>query len=139
MVAEQKDELSLHRFLGTLLSPILPPEEKRIILENEFQVPVTGAIGRRINIMCDLSEAILEQGIERGIEQGIEQGMTRGAEKERYDMIYKMFQSGVSFEQIRAVVQDKVSDEALRESEREVVREKMAEQKDVSEVFSMNL
>ncbi len=106
-LVESSDELHLYRFLGTLLSKKLRLEEKRTILEEEYQLPLTGKIGRRINIMCNLGEGIWEEGIEQG----------------RQDMIYRMFQSGLPFEQVKVIVQDKVSDEMLREIERAAAEE----------------
>ncbi len=101
-LAENKEELSLHRFLGTLLLPAVSLKEKRMILETEYRVPFTE---RRMNVMCNLSEAIWEDGIEQGIEQ------------ERQELIFNMFQSGLSFEQIKVIVGDKMKEEQLREIE----------------------
>lgn len=44
------------------------------IMEEEFQIPPEEGIGREVEIMCNLSDLIEEQGIQKGIEQGIEQG-----------------------------------------------------------------
>ena len=34
--------------------------------------------------MCNLSKALVEQGIEQGIERGIEQGIGKGIEQKNY-------------------------------------------------------
>lgn len=72
--AEETDGTKLHRFLGTLFSSRLSAEEKKNILSSEFKIPMEPELERRINIMCNLSEAIAEEGMEKGIETGIETG-----------------------------------------------------------------
>lgn len=49
-------------------------DEIEDILEQEFQIPREDGIGREVEIMCNLSDLIEEQGIEKGIEKGIAQG-----------------------------------------------------------------
>lgn len=68
-VVQATDELHLHRLLGTLLSPEMKPEKKVEILTQEYDVEMTEDIERRLNIMCNLSQAIIEEGIEKGMEQ----------------------------------------------------------------------
>lgn len=52
----------------------LRPKITLFIIESEFQIPPEEGIGREVEIMCNLSDLIEEQGIQKGIEQGIEQG-----------------------------------------------------------------
>ena len=73
-LAQGKASMGLHRLLGTLLSPEMTRQEKKDIIESEYGIPMTQGMERRVNIMCNLSEAIEEHGIERGIEKGIEKG-----------------------------------------------------------------
>lgn len=52
-------------------------EEKKRVLTEKYGMVMTTELERRTQIMCNLSQNIIEEGIERGIEQGIEQGMER--------------------------------------------------------------
>lgn len=65
----------LHGFLNTILSSWLEAEEKEKILVQEYGMVMEHDIGEELREMCNLSEAIEEQGIEQGIERGIEQGL----------------------------------------------------------------
>ena len=60
----------LHRLLGALLSSTLTRQEKKTIIEQEYRIPMTEKVERRVNEMCNLSGAIEERGIEQGIERG---------------------------------------------------------------------
>ncbi len=97
-------------------------EEKKRILADEYGMIMTAELERRIQIMCNWSEAIaerelergmkrglergFEQGIERGIKQGIErginQGISQGIAKERIAAIGRMLRAGAAREQILA-------------------------------------
>lgn len=65
---------SLYRFLNTLLSFSLMPEEKEHILEEEYGINMEMEIREELEAMCNLSEAIEERGVERGMRQGLERG-----------------------------------------------------------------
>ena len=71
---EDSEELRLHRLLGTLLNPGLRPEEKMEVLKKEYGIKTTDRLRKGMRQMCNLSEAIEEQGIRRGILRGIQQG-----------------------------------------------------------------
>lgn len=74
---EAKNKNKLLGLLEALLSGNIPIWEKKTILEQEYQIPMTQKIDRRVNEMCNLSEAILERGVERGMEQGQISGESR--------------------------------------------------------------
>ena len=74
-VAEEKEELKLHRLLGTLLSSEMKPAEKKRILEEEYHMPMWEEVERSVASMCNLADGIEEKGIRKGIKQGIEQGI----------------------------------------------------------------
>ena len=57
---------SLYRFLNTLLSFSLMPEEKEHILEEEYGISMEMKTREELEAMCNLSEAIEERGVERG-------------------------------------------------------------------------
>jgi hypothetical protein len=60
--------------LETLFSETNIKEKKRILAE-EYGMVMTAELEGRMNVMCNWSENILEDGIQQGIEQGIEQGL----------------------------------------------------------------
>ena len=71
---EHDEQHELHRLLGALLSNTLTADEKLNIIGNEYDIPVEDGIRERVNIMCNLSQGIKEDGIAIGEERGIEQG-----------------------------------------------------------------
>lgn len=71
-LVNQNENKRLHRFLGTLLSSELTRQEKKTILENEYDILMTESMEKREKDMCNLSEAIEERGIKKGIERGIQ-------------------------------------------------------------------
>ena len=60
----------LHRLLGTLFSALSTFEEKKKILEEEYNIPLDEEFGRSVSDMCNVSQAVLEQGLEQGIQKG---------------------------------------------------------------------
>lgn len=74
-LAVHGENTKLHRFLGALLSSKMTKDEKKNIIEREYNIPLTHEIERKVNIMCNLSDIIEERGIEKGIEKGIEEGI----------------------------------------------------------------
>ena len=82
---EYSEELRLHRLLGTLLSPGLRPEEKMEVLKKEYGIKTTDRLRKGMRQMCNLSEAIEEQGIWRGIQRGIQQGIQQGLQQGRLE------------------------------------------------------
>ncbi len=61
-------------FLEVLFSDEKSANEKKIILEEDYDISMTEQFEREVREMCNLSEGILEKGIERGIKKGIERG-----------------------------------------------------------------
>lgn len=79
-------------------------EGSDLFLENDYDIPMTEEMERGLDDVCNLSEAIEEQGIEKGIQQGIAKGRTeliRNALKNGLpeDVILKVL--GVSEDDIR--------------------------------------
>jgi hypothetical protein len=63
-IPEHEEAYELHRLLGTLLSKKLPPNEKLIIIETEYGIPVENEFGKDVTTMCNLSEGIVEEARE---------------------------------------------------------------------------
>lgn len=66
---EDETESELLRLLDVLLSSDKKAKEKKEILENEFQIPMTEKMEAEIEYMCNLSDGVEQKGIEKGIEK----------------------------------------------------------------------
>lgn len=64
-------EEKLIRLLEVIFSLNLGAEEKKRILEEEYQIPMTESLGRKVDEMCNLSDGVEAKGIKKGIEKGI--------------------------------------------------------------------
>ena len=76
-----EDYDGLLRFLEVLFRPELPADEKKRIMEEEFDIPMTEAFESEVRDMCNLSEGFMERGIELGLQKGMEKGIEQGIEK----------------------------------------------------------
>lgn len=65
-LAEETMESKIHRLLGAILSDKLSVEEKKRILENEYQISMTPNMIRRAQNMCNLSDGIEQRGMQKG-------------------------------------------------------------------------
>lgn len=66
------------KLLGVLLSTDATPAEKKQILQDEFNIPMTQTMDREVSLMCNLSQGVENRGIEKGMKQGLEQGYENG-------------------------------------------------------------
>ena len=64
------------------------PEEKKKRLYEDFDIAMTEEFESEVRDMCNLSRALVDQGIE----QGIEQGMKQGVEKEKMSLAQMMIE-----------------------------------------------
>lgn len=76
---EWESSSNLLGFLEVLFSEKKTAKEKRKILKEEYDVPMTEQFESEVREMCNLSEGIMEKGIEQGLERGEERfaGLTR--------------------------------------------------------------
>ncbi len=58
------------KLLEVLLSSQKEPEEKKIILQNDFKIKMTKELESEVSLMCNLSKGVEERGILIGLEQG---------------------------------------------------------------------
>lgn len=58
---ELSEDNRILRLLDTLLSAEKPPDEKKNILETDFNIPMTEEMDEEVNIMCNLGEGIREK------------------------------------------------------------------------------
>ena len=68
-------EHELLRLLDVLLASDKKAEEKKAVLETEFQIPMTETMEEGVKYMCNLSDGVEQKGIQKGIKIGIEQGI----------------------------------------------------------------
>jgi flagellar biosynthesis/type III secretory pathway protein FliH len=70
------------KLLEVLLSETAAADEKKQILQEDFEIKMTHNLESEVSGMCNLSDGIEERatarGIARGMAQGIEQGIARG-------------------------------------------------------------
>lgn len=107
--AEGENYHGLIKLLDVLLSERYSVENKRQILEHEFDIRMSVKLERELMGMCDLSEGVLQRGYERGIragirdglQQGIQQGIRQSEKTGAFALISSLKRFGVSEEQIR--------------------------------------
>lgn len=60
------------KLLDVLLSSTIKASEKKRILEEDFNIPISVKQGKELEEMCNISEGIWKEGIEKGIEKGMD-------------------------------------------------------------------
>ena len=80
---ETETEHGLLRLLDVLLTSEKDADEKKEILEREFQIPMTEKLEMEVEHMCNLSDGVEQKGIEKGIEIGIERIIKKKLEKKK--------------------------------------------------------
>ena len=55
--------------IHTLLSPTIETEKKKDILSSEYQIPMERGLMKEVELMCNLSQWVLNKGIEQGIQE----------------------------------------------------------------------
>ena len=86
--ADKESELEILDLLNILFSTSATPEEKKKRLHEDFDIAMTEEFESEVRDMCNLSRALVDQGIE----QGIEQGMKQGVEKEKMSLAQMMIE-----------------------------------------------
>ena len=71
----------LLKLLNVLFSNEMNVSDKKHILNDEFDIPMSGSIEEEVNHMCNLSQGVLDKGISIGRGQGIEIGEINGEVK----------------------------------------------------------
>ena len=66
------------KLLNVLLSSKVAPAEKKQILQDEFQIPMTQTMDREVSNMCNLSQAVWEEAWEEAWEKGEANGVEKG-------------------------------------------------------------
>ncbi len=63
------------KLLDVLLSSEKEAEEKKRILQDDFDIAMTKTLESEVSAMCNLSKGVEERGIAIGLEQGLERGI----------------------------------------------------------------
>ena len=108
----QENYEGICRFLGTLLSSEIQPEKKAEILQTEFNIKMSEEMRKDAEIMCNLSQEILQTGIEQGMEKGIKQGREEGKWNAKKEVALELYEMGMSISKIAKAV--KVSEEQIQ-------------------------
>jgi hypothetical protein len=58
-----------------LFSPITSPDDKKKILEDDFNIAMTAEFESEVQRMCNLSKGVYNEGVQQGIQQGMQQGI----------------------------------------------------------------
>ncbi len=96
----------LHRLLGALLSVELSAAEKFKIMEEEYNIKIDDRMREDVSEMCNLGQGVFEAGEARGEARGIE----KGAAQEKSRIIFKMYESGFSLEQIADITEKTIEE-----------------------------
>ena len=73
-LGEESSQHEFLKFLEVLFTNQLTLDEKKTILENDYQIKVNENMQKEMKAMCNLADRIEEKALEKGIKQGIEQG-----------------------------------------------------------------
>ena len=76
-----RNEAKILKLLRILLLSEMAAAEKKQILQEEFQIPMTRHLDREVSHMCNLSQGIEARGYQKGMQQGIQQGMRQGMQQ----------------------------------------------------------
>ena len=77
-IRNKSDAMESKNKLISMLEDLLRTEDiatKKSNLENKHGIKMTEKFEGRVNVMCNFSEVVFEQGIAQGKEQGMEQGI----------------------------------------------------------------
>ena len=95
--SEGETENDLLRLLDVLLSSDKKAKEKKEMLANEFDIPMTEKLKAEVEYMCNLSDGVEQKGIEKGIE------------KEQLRLVQKKLEKNKTAEQIAAEIELEVA------------------------------
>ncbi len=66
------------RMLDVLFSNETSVTEKRKILQDEYNIPMTQTLNQEVSSMCNLSEGVMRKGVAKGIAKGRAEGIAKG-------------------------------------------------------------
>lgn len=98
--ADKSSNRQILDLLNVLFSSTTTPEEKKKRLNDEFDIAMTAEFESEVRDMCNLSQALVEQGIEQGIERGIELGIEQGVDQKNMSLVKLMLEDNEPIEKI---------------------------------------
>lgn len=75
---DSRSETDVLKLLDVLFSAETGADEKRRILQRDFDIPMTQTLERTVDVMCNFSKGVWEKGMEAGREVGMKAGMEAG-------------------------------------------------------------
>ena len=117
-------EADVLKLLDVLLSEETAQSEKRRILQEEFDIPMTERLEQEVSVMCNLSQGIRQKGrVEGRVEgrmEGLAEGRAEGRFEERLESIRALMETaGISSEQAMDMLK-------VKEQDRPEIREALA-------------
>lgn len=73
--SENDNYTGILKLLDILLSSEKEPEEKRKILQSDFDIKMTRKLEREVSELCNLSKNVEEKGIRKGRKEGRKEGI----------------------------------------------------------------
>ena len=93
------------RMLDVLLSSETSEAEKRRILQDDYNIPMTRTMEQEVSVMCNLSKGVLEKGIAKGMAKGRAEGRAEGIAKNTLSSIKNLMETlGLTVEQAMAAL-----------------------------------
>ena len=103
---DRRQEDIIH-LLSVLLSTEMDPDEKKQILEREYDIPMTVEMKEEAETMCGIGHAIarknLEEGMQKGMQKGRQEGKLEGRQMEREANILGMLREKIPMETISRI------------------------------------
>ena len=103
---DKRQEDIIH-LLSVLLSTEMNPDEKKQILEREYDIPMTVEMKEEAETMCGIGHAIarknLEEGMQKGMQKGRQEGKLEGRQMEREANILGMLREKIPMETISRI------------------------------------
>lgn len=93
------------RMLDVLLGSETSEAEKRKILRDDYDIPMTQAMERKVTQMCNLSKGVIEKGMAQGMAQGMAKGIAKGIAENTLMSINNLMDTlGLTVEQAMAAL-----------------------------------
>ena len=102
------------RLLNVLLDRETASEVKKQVMEEEFHLPMTDGLQSEVNMMCNLSQGVLEDGIRIGRAEGRAEGRDEGRAERGLEAVRAVAESlGVPYEKAMDIL--KITDQTERQ------------------------
>ena len=94
------------KMLDVLFSNETSVADKKKILEDEYDIPMTQKLDEEVSSMCNLSEGVMRKGMAKGMAKGIAKGITKGITERTLSNLQSLMKNmGLSIEQAMAVLE----------------------------------